>query len=328
MRAAWYERNGPASEVLQVGDIEVPKPAPGEVLIRLAWSGVNPSDVKSRSGVTRPMSFPRVIPHSDGAGVIEGVGPGVPPSRLGERVWTYSAQWQRPFGTCAEYISLASEQAVKLPDSIGLETGACLGIPALTAHRALFADGPIEGQTVLVHGGAGAVGSTAVQFAKWAGARVIATVSSDEKAARAHESGADHMVNYRQEDVAARVLELTGGQPVDRVVDVGLGANLPADLAVLKSNGAIATYASDGGPRNPGLPFQQLLRSGVTLRFVYMYILPDPALQQCLQDTVAALKAGALRPRIAQRFALGEIAAAHELQESGRAIGNILIALS
>lgn len=328
MRAAWYERNGAAREVLQVGDMEVPPVGPGEVKIRLAWSGVNPSDVKSRSGATRPISFARVIPHSDGAGVIEEVGAGVPSSRVGERVWTWSAQWQRPFGTCAEYVVVPSEQAVRLPDGIPLETGACLGIPALTAHRALFADGPIQGQTVLVTGGAGAVGHTAVQLGKWGGGHVIATVSSPQKADVARECGADCVINYRDEDVVARVLDFTGGRPVDRVVDVGLGANLATDLAVLKTNGVVATYASDGGPLNPELPFQQLLRSAITLRFVYMYVLPKTALTQCLSDTTAALEAGALKPRIAARLPLSEVVSAHELQESGQAIGNILVALS
>ncbi|HEY8693045.1 MAG TPA: NADPH:quinone reductase [Chloroflexota bacterium] len=321
MRAAWYERNGPAREVLQVGDMDVPPLGPGEVRIRLSWSGVNPSDVKGRSGATRPMSFPRVIPHSDGAGVIEEIGPGVPSSRTGERVWTCSAQWQRPFGTCAQYVVLPSPQAVRLPDGISFEQGACLGIPALTAHRALFADGPIQGQTVLVHGGAGAVGGTAVQLAKWGGARVISTVSSAEKAEAARKAGADQVVNYRDEDVAA----LAGPQSVDRVVDVGFGANLQTNLAVLKPNGVIATYASDGGSRSPELPFQLLLRSAVTVRWVYMYILPEAALHQCLRDVTAALEASALRPRIGLRFPLSEAADAHEAQESGRAIGNILV---
>lgn len=321
MRAAWYERNGPARDVLQVGEMDVPALGPGEVLIRLAWSGVNPSDVKSRSGATRPMAFSRVIPHSDGAGVIEAAGPGVPPSRVGERVWTYSAQWQRPFGTCAEYVVLPSQQAVRLPDRTSFEEGACLGIPALTAHRALLADGTVEGLNVLVHGGAGAVGGTAIQLAKWAGARVIATVSSEEKASAARQAGADVVLNYREDDVAARL----GPGSVDRVVDVGFGANLQTNLAVLKPNGTIATYASDGGSRTPELPFQSLLRSALTVRWVYMYILPSAALAQCLVDTSAALESGALRPRVALKFSLEDVAEAHEAQESGRAIGNILV---
>ncbi|MFI5266396.1 MAG: NADPH:quinone reductase [Chloroflexota bacterium] len=321
MKAVWYERNGPARDVLQVGDMDVPPVGPGEVRLRLSWSGVNPSDVKSRSGATRPMTFTRVIPHSDGAGVIDEVGDGVSRSRAGERVWTYSAQWQRPFGTCAQSVVLPSAQAVRLPDATSFEEGACLGIPALTAHRALFADGPIQGQTILVHGGAGAVGGTAIQLAKWGGARVVTTISSPEKAEAARQAGADQVLNYREEDVAARL----GSQSIDRVVDVGFGANLQTNLAVLKPNGVIATYASDGGSRGPELPFHLLLRSAVTVRWVYMYILPEAALTQCLHDTTAALETGALKPRTSLTFPLSDVADAHEAQESGRAIGNILV---
>src|SRR5688572_8317455 len=178
MRAAWYEKIGPAGEVLQVGEMPAPEPGPGEVRVRIHASGVNPSDWKTRAGL-RPMTFPRVIPHSDGAGIIDRVGVGVPESRLGDRVWTWNAQWKRPFGTAAEFVVLPAEQAVSLPDGVAFDEGACLGIPALTAHRAVTIDGSVESQTVLVSGGAGAVGSYAIQFAKLLGAsRIIATVSS------------------------------------------------------------------------------------------------------------------------------------------------------
>src|SRR5262245_48894973 len=219
MRAAWYERNGPAREVLTVGDMANPDPGPGEVRVRIVASAVNPSDWKSRSG-TRPMAFPRVIPHSDGAGVIDRVGAGVPTRRVGERVWIWNAQWKRPFGTAAELVRLPSQQAVRLPANVGFEEGACLGIPALTAHRAATADGPIAGRSVLVGGGAGAVGRYAIQFAKLLGAGpVIATVSIAAKAAQARSAGADLTINYNAESVADRTMEATAGRGVDRVIE-------------------------------------------------------------------------------------------------------------
>src|SRR5689334_5791771 len=182
MRAAYYEKNGTAKDVLHVGEVETPKPSLGEVRIKLKTSGVNPSDVKNRMGTTRKIAFPRVIPHSDGAGVIDAVGEGVAASRVGERVWTWNGQWKRPFGTAAEYITLGEQQAVKLPDGTSDEAGACLGIPALTAWHAIDIAGTAKGSTVLVAGGAGAVAHYAIQFAKARGATVITTISSPEKA--------------------------------------------------------------------------------------------------------------------------------------------------
>ncbi|MDP7386367.1 MAG: NADPH:quinone reductase, partial [Nitrospinota bacterium] len=236
MRAGWYEKQGPAGEVIQVGEMAAPEPGAGEVRVRLAVSGVNPSDAKNRLGARGPMKFPRVVPHSDGAGEIDRVGPGVDPARAGERVWVFNGQWDRPFGTAAEFIALPAGQAVRLPEGVTDAEGACVGIPGMTAHRCVFADGPVQGKTVLVTGGAGAVGHCAVQLAKWGGASVIATVSSDEKAERARGAGgavgggADHVVNYRTENVAERVRELTGGEGVDRIVEVDFGGNLEASL--------------------------------------------------------------------------------------------------
>ncbi|MBI2360745.1 MAG: NADPH:quinone reductase, partial [Deltaproteobacteria bacterium] len=205
MLAAWYEKVGPAREVLQAGEMPEPGVGPGEVRVRQYTSGVNPSDTKRRSGATEGMSFPRIIPHSDGAGIIDQAGAGVDERRVGERVWTYNARWQRPFGTAAQYVVVPSQQAVHLPDSVSFAEGACLGIPGMTAHRCVFVDGPVRGKTVLVTGGAGCVGHYAVQFAKWGGASVIATVSSEKKAAHARAAGADYTINYREEDVAGRV---------------------------------------------------------------------------------------------------------------------------
>ena len=213
MRAAWYERGGPAGEVLTVGEMEDPRPEAGEVLVRVYASGVNPGEVKKRSDwMGYGIGYPRVIPHSDGAGTIEEVGEGVSYSRVGQRVWVWGAQSGRPFGTAAQYVALPNEQAVPLPTGVGFEVGACLGIPARTAHRCVFAEGPVSGETVLVPGGAGAVGSFAISFAKWGGAEVIATVGSEEHAEAALQAGADHALNYRTDDVAARVREVTAGR--------------------------------------------------------------------------------------------------------------------
>ena len=324
MRAAWYERYGPAAEVFQVGEMACPEPGPNEVRVRIASSGVNPSDVKSRMGSRGPeMPFPRIVPHSDGAGTIDAVGPGVAAARLGERVWTYQAQWQRPFGTAAEYVCLPAHRVVPLPDGVDFEQGACLAIPAMTAHRALFADGPIAGQVVLVTGGAGAVGSAAVQLAKWGRATVIATVSGDAKAADARQAGADVVLNYRTEDVAEQVLGLTGGQGVDRIVDVDFGGNLAVSERVLREAGTISPYSSS--VREPALPYQALQRRNARIQFVLMYSMPEAAKRQASVDITAALEAGRLRHTIGARFPLAEIARAHEAQESGRVLGNVVV---
>jgi len=323
MRAAWYERNGPAAEVLKVGELPVPEPGPGEVRVRVVASGLNPTDVKARAG-SRPLGYPRVVPHQDGAGVIDKVGPGVPASRVGERVWLYIVQWQRPWGTAAEFTVVPARLAVTLPANTSFAEGACLGIPAVTAHRCLFADGPLAGQTVLVTGGAGAVGHYAVQLAKWAGARVIATVSSAEKAALAAAGGADHTVNYRTSDAAAAILELTGGAGVDRIVDVDFGANLPVSVKVLKTNGTIATYASMGEPE-PKLPFYALMAKNATIRLVLLYTMPDRAKDEAARDIAHLVETGRLIHVIGARFPLARIVEAHQAQESGKVTGNIVV---
>jgi NADPH2:quinone reductase len=323
MRAAWYERNGPAAEVLRVGELPVPEPGPGEVRVRIVASGLNPTDVKARAG-SRPIGHPRVVPHQDGAGVIDKVGPGVPASRVGERVWLYIVQWQRAWGTAAEFTVVPARLAVTLPANTSFAEGACLGIPAVTAHRCLFADGPLDGQTVLVTGGAGAVGNYAVQLAKWAGARVIATVSSPEKAALAAAAGADHTVNYRTSDVAAEILALTGGAGVDRIVDVDFGGNLPASVKVIKTNGTIATYASMGEPE-PKLPFYALMARNATVRPVLLYTMPERAKDEAARDIAHLVEAGRLIHVIGARFPLERIVEAHQAQESGKVTGNIVV---
>jgi len=323
MRAAWYEKTGPAAEVLQVGEMPVPEPGPGEVRVRVVASGLNPTDVKTRAG-SRPMAFPRVVPHQDGAGVIDRVGPGVPAARVGERVWMFIVQWQRPWGTAAEFTVVPATLAVTLPRNTSFAEGACLGIPGVTAHRCLFADGPVAGQTVLVTGGAGAVGHYAVQLAKWGGATVIATVSSREKGARASAAGADHTVNYRTGNPAAEILDLTGGAGVDRIVDVDFGANLAVSLRVIKANGTIAAYASMGDAE-PTLPFYALMTKNVTLRPVLLYTMPERAKGEAADDIVRLVEAGRLQHQIGVRFPLARIVDAHHAQESGQVIGNIVV---
>lgn len=325
MRAAFYERNGPA-EVLELGDMPRPEPAPGEVLVRLAASGVNPSDVKTRAGSSRTIAFPRVIPHSDGAGIVEAVGPGVPESRIGEKVWLYNAAWQRAFGTAAEYCALPASLAVTLPPQLGFAEGACLGIPVMTAHRAVFADGGVTAQTVLVSGGAGVVGHYAVQLAKWGGARVIATVSSEAKAAHARAGGADETIDYRREDVAARVLEITEGEGVDRIVEVEFGGNLPINDRILKMGGVIATYGSV--IREPTLPFFRYVTRNAVIRLVHMYGMPEDAKRQAADDIAAWARTGRAQFAIAARFPLDATAAAHREVEAAVKIGHVVLEIA
>jgi len=321
--AAWYEQNGSARDVLRVGEQADPLPGKGEVRVRLRASGLNPSDVKARAG-SRPVIPPRVIPNSDGAGTIERVGKGVSRRRLGERVWVYNGQWQRPSGTSAQYIVLPGAQAVALPKKLSYQQGACLGIPVMTAHRCLFADGPIRNRRVFVTGGAGVVGHYAVQLARWAGARVIASVSSAEKAAHAKRAGAHAVINYRTEDVGEALRKLTGGAGVDRVVDVEFGANLPAYVKALRPDAVVATYASMKVPE-PKLPFYDLMRLNFALRMVFVYTMPPAAKARALADIARWTAAGRPKFAIAARFPLREIVAAHEFLETGDKIGHVVL---
>jgi NADPH2:quinone reductase len=323
MRAVWYERNGPAREVLQVGEMADPEPGPGEVRVRLKTSGANPSDWKTRSG-SRPMVAPRVIPHSDGAGVIDRVGASVDPGRMGERVWIWNGQWKRPFGTAAELITLPAEQAVPLPDEASFEVGACLGIPALTAHRALTVDGSPEAQTILVSGGAGAVGHYAIQMAKLLGARtVIATVSSDEKARHATGAGADATINYKTEDVPARVRELTGGRGVDRVVEVDVAGNAQLLPQIVAQDGLCVAYGTND-PR-PCFDFGPMIVRGIAVRFFVVYELSPAARARGIEDLTRWLKAGQLQHAIGTVLPLEQTAEGHEILEQGRNLGNVVL---
>ncbi|HLH82682.1 MAG TPA: NADPH:quinone reductase [Trebonia sp.] len=320
MKAAVYRGTGPARDVLRVEEMDRPEPGPGEVLVRVHASGVNPTDFKARSGaVPRPIAEFQV-PHQDGAGVIEAVGAGVDPARTGERVWVWFAAHGSRWGTAAEYTVVPARQAVHLPEGASFEFGASLGVPAMTAHRCLFADGPIAGKTVLVAGGAGAVGHFAIELAKWAGARVVTTVSSPEKASLAAKAGADLVVNYRDEDAAEQIKAFAA--TVDRVTEVALGANLKLDLAVAGPSTVVVTYAADGP--DPVLPVRACMTANVTLRFVLLYGVPDLALDEAAADITAAVTAGALTELPAHRFPLSEIASAHEAAEGG-AIGKVIV---
>lgn len=326
MHAAFYERQGLAQEVLQIGELPDPSPGPGEVRVRVAVSGLNPSDTKGRSGwAGAQMPFPRIIPHQDGAGVVDRVGPGVPASRLGERVWLYEAQRGQAGGTAAEYTVVPSANAVALPDGIPFEVGACLGVPAMTAHRCLFADGSLDGRWVLVQGGAGAVGLASVLLAKWAGAHVAATVSRPEQERAVREAGADLVFNRRSDDIPARVRTATEGAGVARIIDVSLGTNLQADLACLAPNGVVSAYAADSADVELRVPFMPALRGGVVLRWVFVYTMPKQAHQDAARDITTALAAGAYRPLIASRSPLDQIAVAHDAQDSGAVVGKLLL---
>jgi len=280
-------------------------------------------DVKRRTGGRGGTGSDLVIPHFDGAGVIDQVGEGVDGARLGQRVWVYEAQWQSDFGTAAELVTVPEARAVPLPEGVSFAEGACLGIPGLTAHRCVFGDGSVDGLSVLVTGGAGAVGNYAIQFASLAGARVLSTVSGNEKAALASAAGAEAVINYRTEDVASRVMDLTDGAGIDRVVEVEMGGNLDASLAVLKTNGVIATYASEGVP-DPAIPFYALLYKNLTLRFELVFLMPEDAKRAAVSDMTGWLEDGRLQHTIAGTFALEDVAAAHEAVEAGP-LGKILL---
>jgi NADPH2:quinone reductase len=324
MRAGWYKQFGAAKDVIEIGEIGVPEVGPNEVRVRVYASGVNPSDVKKRAGYGEPFTEERIIPHSDGAGVIAETGIGVDPSRVGERVWLYNGQYDRPLGTAAEYIVLPISQVVPLSARVSFAEGACLGIPAMTAHRCLFADGPVTGQTILVTGGAGAVGNYAIQLAKWGGAEIIATISSPEKGNHARQAGADYVINYRTEDVVSTIKDLTKGAGVDRIIEVDFGGNLLMTQEILKVNGTAACYASAGN-REPTIPVYTLMYKNINLRLVLVYNMPQKAKQDACKDIRQAIDDGKLKHAIAGSFPLDQLAAAHEAVESGSYIGKIVV---
>ena len=324
MKAAWYERQGAARDVLTVGAMEEPWPRAGEVRIRVAVSGVNPGDVKKRHnafGVGMP--YPRVIPHSDGAGTIDAIGEGVSREWIGRQVWCYGAQSYRPFGTAAEYTVVPLEQAVPLPESVPVEQGACLGIPGLTAHRAVHVAGPVERRTVLVQGGAGSVGACAVQLAHRAGARVIATCRSESDQDIASRAGADQVL-LTDDTSVARIRELAP-DGVHHIVEVAFAANMTTNLKVLAQDGAIATYATN--VPTPEIPVWQLVFLNARIFFIGSDDIPTEAKMEAARAINQALEAGWRGLDIAKQFPLEDIAQAHEFVErptkSGRAIVTI-----
>ncbi|WP_421418160.1 NADPH:quinone reductase [Agrobacterium tumefaciens] len=326
MRAAFYERQGTAREVLTVGELPDPQPGAGEVRVRVMVSGINPSDIKTRVGFGgKAMPFPRIVPHQDGSGVIDSVGPGVSQERIGERVWVYMAQTGRAFGTAAEFVVVPSRQAVRLADNVPFGVGASFGVPAMTAHRCLFADTDLRGKRVLVQGGAGAVGNAAILLAKWAGAWVAATVSRDEQADVARAAGADLVVNRYAGDVAVKIRSATDGHGVDRIVDVDISANIDTAIACLARDGGVSAYSTGSPQARLSIPFFPALVGGFSFRFVYVYTMPETAMRDAAEEVSACAASGAYVPKIAVTLGLDQIAEAHELQESGKAIGKILI---
>ncbi len=326
MRAITYDRFGPADDVLTLQDLPTPAPRAGEVLVRLHASAVNPSDVRARAGgrpgVTKP-PFPQIIPHSDGAGVVEAVGDGVDPARIGTRVWIWNGQWGRAFGTAADYIALPSAQAVDLPANTSFAQGAVLGIPALTACHTVLGGGDITGKTVLVSGGAGSVGHLAVQIAKQAGATVLATASGLGLRA-AKEAGADQVFDYRSEDLANQILAATHGQLIDRIIEVEFGQNIATNTDLIAEGGTIATYGS-AKDMTPTLPFYPLMFKAVTIDMALIYLLDDATRQQAINHLADMLNANALNIRIAAELPLADCAKAHQLVEAGNRQGAIIL---
>jgi NADPH:quinone reductase len=325
MRAAFYDKNGPAREVLTLGEIDTPRPGPGEVRVKLATSGVNPSDVKSREGRTRKIVFPRVVPHSDGAGVIDLAGDGVPASRVGERVWTWNAQWKRAFGTCAEHVVLPAALAVPLPDHVDFAAGACLGIPAMTAYHAVAVAEAWAGSTLLVAGGAGGVAHYAIQFAKARGAVVITTVSSPEKAKLAQGAGADHVIDYKREDVGERVMELTDKSGVDAVIELDFAANAKLLPGVLRPRGTVVVYGT-GAPESQ-IPAQWLLVNAIAIKFIFVYELTPQEREAAVGAITRMLAEKRLINNVAVTYPLDQIVAAHEAVEQGKIPGNVVVRL-
>jgi NADPH2:quinone reductase len=325
MRAAYYENNGAARDVLRVADVDTPQPGPGEVRVKLKTSGVNPSDVKAREGRTRKLSYPRVIPHSDGAGEIDMIDDGVPAGRKGERVWVWNGQWKRPLGTCAEYVVLPSALAPVLPASASYEAGACLGIPAMTAYHAVAVANAGKESTVLITGGAGSVGHYAIQFAKARGATVLTTVSSAAKATLARQAGADHTIDYKRENVGEQIMALTGKTGVDAVVEMDLAANAKFYPGWLRPRGHVVVYGT--GSAEATIPAQPLLVNAAKIEFIYVYELTAQEREAAVSAINRMLESKTLINNVALSLPLNDIVAAHEAVEGGKIMGNVVVTL-
>lgn len=329
MHAITYTSFGPARDVLTLDDLPTPDPAQGEVLVRLNTSGVNPSDIRMRAGgrpgVSEP-PFPKIIPHSDGAGVIEAAGEGVDPRRIGQRVWIWNGQWQRPFGTAAEYISVPAAQAVPLPDEASFETGAVMGIPGLTACHAVLGGGPVADKTVLISGGAGTVGHLAVQIAAASGARVIATARGAEALESVRKAGAHHVFDYTLPDLSERILDATGGALVDRIAEVEFGMNANTNAEVIAPRGTIATFGS-ARDMAPTIPFYPLMFKAVRIDLLLIYLLTDTERTAATQHLTELLRHDALDVRIALKLPLANCADAHEAIETGGRAGSVILTI-
>ena len=326
MKAIAYRTFGPARDVLRLEDLPCPAPQAGEVTVDLAYSAVNPSDVKARAGArvgVTELPWPAIVPHSDGSGVISAVGEGVDPARIGEQVWIWNGQWQRPLGTAAEQITLHSEQAVPLPEGADLVTGAVLGIPGLTASHLVFGAGDVAGQTLLIQGGAGTVGHLAVQLAKWGGARVIATASADKRT-HAEAAGADVVFDYAMEGLDQAILSANDGKPVDQIIEVEFGVNAELDARVIAENGRIAAYGS-ARDMQPKMPFYPLMFKAVTLDLVLIYVLQSQPRAAAIKRLSQALSEGALTPTIAEVLPLSDCARAHEIVAQADRMGAVLL---
>lgn len=325
MKAAFYENQGDPYEVLQIGEVLKPSPGKGEVLVKIAVSGLNPSDIRVRTGSLGAMAFSRIIPHQDGSGTIEAVGEGIDPARLNERVWIYQAQYGRSSGTAAEYVVVPSGQAILLPVNTTFEVGASLGVPAITAHNCLFADGDIRGKRVLVQGGAGAVGEAAVQLAKYAGAWVAATVRNLNDAQKIRSMGADLVIDISTEDIVTEINNSTDGKGVDRIVEVDLVSNLEPDLKILNNSGTISIYALKTGEKSVSIPVFNAMIKNNAFRFVYVYTISDEAKMQAIEMINACLESSQYSTSIGLIVPLNEIARAHEALETKSVKGKILI---
>lgn len=329
MRIIYYDRQGKAGAVLRVGDQPIPVPGAGEVLVKLAFSGINPSDIKHRSGQVGTMTYPRVVPHQDGSGVIEAVGAGVSSDRIGQRVWLFEAQSGRASGTAAEYIALSQDRAVPLPAAVSMEIGASIGVPALTAHRCLFDGHELLGRRILVHGGMGAVGRAAIQLARWAGAWVCATVRREEQRAGALTAGADQVFDRADPEMPVRIRAATAGQGVDLIVDVDVTANLSLDLACLATGGTISAYATWSRKSEQAAPsIVPAMMANATIRYVYVYTVPGEAKAAAVKDVSACLGEGLLDARIGTIYPLIEAANAHLAVEQGNGSGRILLQIA
>jgi NADPH2:quinone reductase len=329
MRAITYDRFGSAEDVLTLEDFPTPTPGPGEVLVRMKASGVNPSDVRARAGgrpgVSKP-PFPKIIPHSDGAGVVEAVGKSGLESRIGERVWIWNGQWQRAYGTAADYIALPAEQAVRLPDNISFERGAILGIPGITAVHAVLGAGPVNGKTVLISGGAGTVGRLAVQVAAASGARVIATAHGPQAIEAAQSAGASTVLDYLSSNLAGDILDATGGTPVDHVVEVEFGKNIDTLAQVIAERGRIVTYGS-ALAMTPTLPFYPLLFKAVSIDLVLVYLLNRYERTTAIENLTRLLERDAMDLRISKTLPLEECAKAHEIIAAGQRAGSVILTM-